>query len=75
MLWTSTPLEAIEIEHVRNGSRFDVGTKLGVAFQDQVVVTDRVVLNVAVSVWRQWRAVWILGLGIENPLAVFLGAA
>src|SRR5690242_2966988 len=55
--WATTPLPAAEVEHVRNGDGPDPGTQLRVAFQDQVVVADLVVLHVAVGMRRKRRAV------------------
>jgi hypothetical protein len=72
-MWrTAPPLTAIKVEHVRNGNGLDVGTKLAVALQDQVVVAEGVVLHVAAGMRGQRRAVWILGVRIERTLPALL---
>ena len=60
---------------MRNRDRLDIGTQLGLTFEHNVVIPDRVILHVIIGMRRKRRTIRVYRFGVMRPRAVIaLGA-
>src|ERR1700746_2382677 len=75
MFGTAPPPQRVQIQQMRNGYGFYLWPKLHLSFEEKIVVTDRIVLNVAVGMRWERRNIGIDRLRIEHTLAILGFAA
>src|SRR6056297_3427595 len=71
MAWPVSPCQRVQIEQVRDRGRRYVGSEFRLPLEQQIVVTDRIVLHVIVCMWRQWRSVRVSRTLVDGVFAIF----